>query len=434
LWLAAGAGPLQAGELVPPIPALDGLQEAIRTRIGEVESCPDGAEGCLDARREKQVLKLLVKADLVLASARERFAGGERVAGVLGSAAAARLIEKAAPDAGLLVVQRLDGLTASSLDLGDEAREDLEEALADLCEAFRARLAKNQANADEALASAELAAESDDFDASLKSLGKALKLYEGLLRSAERLLPRPCPPPRGNCPSSGFTPAPEGAPCLDIAPVAPGSRLCYDVVVSILGVEADGNVCYNFESPSSMAVDGHLDILGADVDLFGTLTVKACNDANGFARVSSMSQNLTFNSVETGRVRAKASLKAKPATLTLLGSLLPVPPSALKLCEGDTVVETDVVVSGSVSGFGGSRSSYEATHEVVAIADVTVPAGTFRAAQIRSVVSGEEVIDGELVQSDFTIDTWIAPEVGQVKVEVTGSATIRMTLEEATLP
>lgn len=433
-----------AGRLPPPT-----LESSITDLLAAIQLhramlCPGGPRACGSDRDARRADRLLFGAEKVFTVASRLVADGKIAVAVIKGAGGARKIEIAGPLAGSGVNGRLDTFVETAFSSAEDAQADVIATLGELCSAFRTKLEKKQSKADQLLAVAATLRSDGQRSLALKFVGKAIKLYERLEKRADRLATRPCPPPKcgRGCPTEHSTFEPGGTNCVDLAPIPPGMRLCYDTVIdaSDLGatLELRGPICYQFGfAPGGrIALDGSLDPGGAfePLDVSGTIQTTACNDSLGFARVSKVVQSIVLRSPELGRAKLTSNVNACPPTMTLLGGLLPVPPSAQGFCEGDAITEDGVFIKASVSGVGSERSNNFVRHDVTGIEAVDVPVGSFMAARVETTIRTEARIGGRLETANFSLTSWLASEVGAVRVIVReeGATIVTMELIEVT--
>jgi hypothetical protein len=115
--------------------------------------------------------------------------------------------------------------------------------------------------------------------------------------------------------------------------------------------------------------------------------------------------------------RRVALLRAVPAPVTSLASLFPVAPIGRTPRVGDRITQSDVAVRGLILPGGATDLRCDFSHEVAALETAVVPAGSFESVRIESSAR----CGG---QDRFQMTSWLASEVGTVRLQVrSGSVT-----------
>jgi hypothetical protein len=391
---------------VPSGPLADAI-EALREEASSPSACPV-ARSCQSAVRtlDSALLGLCQQRSRALSQLGAAVQGLER-AGLLASSGALRsAVENAADEANELV--------------GDE-REDVLENVSELCSGVRLGLRQGVAKPESSFALAQVQLGNDQWSLALRSLATAASGYESAKKrvasSALRCQPRAC---RLKVPVQ-FTPGAPGNDALPLVLPDRGTVARYQLTGDALdGIGSfDGTLALRFDGLLRARVVGGLDFpdLGGSLTLTGTFSTTPCLDGNGWVHYASVSEQLTLRAQRSAQLRGSA--RATPPSVSLPPTVfLPAVPAALVLRVGDEVVEPSVVLDLSIDGSRGTADC-SASHRVVDIEEVSVPAGTFDAARISS--SWDCVsLDGPL---HGTAVAWIASEVGLVEYHFTSAQT-----------
>jgi len=389
--------------------------DALLVVVGDPGSCPQ-ASTCSKARISFEKARAL-QGDSSRALS--------EVAKGIGLLEKAGLVSGPLGDAVQALAAAMNGEVAMHHDLATDQVEQL-------CSSVRSAALKKFVKPEVELQRAQALLSGGAWSLGLKSLSKAEKGLDSgertTLAQAARCRPKPCV-------GGGyvaFTPGPPGNPSLTLIPIDKGTNACFQIDGLL---ELAGTICFAFQSLSRFAFAGDLASSDETVSLNGTSTLTSCTDSAGWVRVSKVALSLSARSPELGSGRGRASFSAMPPTVSFLGSLLPVPPGALELRVGDVMEEPQVHLAARVISLSASATC-SARHEVVAIEPVSVLAGVFTAARVDSTVSCDAVVDGEIESSVLTATTWLASEVGQVRVEVEedGSPLIALELSSYQIP
>jgi hypothetical protein len=392
--------------------ALDGLSLTLASPSCTHRVCPSGARHVAAA----------------LAAARK----GQLTRALSTSAGAVAALERAHLVTGDLAawVQELAG--ASDEAAAVEA-DFLDELLLDLCSSVRTAARKAKVRPDASLTRAREQVNAQLWSAALRSYSSALGSYASTIQSAQNGLARCRPRPCRTDDFVSFVPGLPQNPALGLVPPDRGTRLCYSDAV--LG-ETEGTVCVGFTGLTTLTIDGEISSpdLGGTARLSGRASVTSCTDSRGWVRIERSTQSLTLRA--NGRTaRLPISFSCRPPTVSFLSVLLPSPPSALEMRVGDRMSEPALQCVLRVLNIP-ARADCTAFHEVAAIEDVTVPAGTFEAVRIDSDIVCETEVDGFTETTSQQTSTWLASELGQVKVEVRedGNTLVDLELTSFQLP
>lgn len=394
---------------VPSGPLADAI-ESLRDQASSPSAC-SVARSCQSAVRtlDSALLGLCQQRSRALSQLGAAVQGLERAGLLAGSGALRSAVESAVDEASELV--------------GDE-REDVLESVSELCSGVRLTLRRGFAKAESSFALAQAQLGSGSWSLALRSLAAAVSGYESgekrIASSALRCRPRACPL-TGPIQYTVFTPGAPGNDALPLVLPDNGTVARYELTGDALdGIGGfDGTLALRFDALLRARITGGLDFpdLGGSLALTGTFSTTPCLDGHGWVHYASVSELLTLRAQRSAQLRGSA--RATPPAVSLPPTVfLPAVPAALVLRVGDEVSEPSVLLDLSIDGSRGSADC-AASHRVVDVEEVSVPAGTFEAARVESswhCISPDGPLDGSAV-------AWIASEVGLVEYHFTSAQT-----------
>jgi hypothetical protein len=276
-----------------------------------------------------------------------------------------------------------------------------------VCTDYRARPQSIASMAIEQLDAAQAEAATNAI-ASAASYAAAITQLDAAIRAAasarEKCLPRRCPAFE----TDGFS-AGEGESII-LLPPAKGSTACYRRVEGFIGPQHETRSCLTHRSPTSSSIVARTIGFDGSADLVGSWRMRSCIDSRGWLRTSSHAIHLVVRN-GSPRLLTGSIAYSPPGDSFLVNWASRFVHPGLWLTEatvGDRLEATDDRSirrsSGAVVQGACSHEPVSVRHEVVGIEDVSVAAGTFRAARIESSI--------ECSSHSTTTTTWIASGVG----------------------
>jgi len=347
------------------------------------------------------------KAFTALEAAEGDLGQGDVESGLSGAAKGLSGLEKSGHAVGELSL-RISALVDAA-DVAMSSRRDATQQVIDgLCSSARCAATEKLAKPDDQLRIAREARAAGQWSLALRSYGAALRGYASVEEGADKLRAECNPPACSSNEFVHFTPG-SGTQVLELAAPDVGTSTCYGVSSDF---DVEGRLCV-LHTDRGTSYWGTLESSNIDVTLSGTASVDACIDSANWVRAKSIQLSLMLAADGMGRRKMSASVSATPPTVSFFGGLLPTSPSALQLRAGDRMEERDVILESS----GLTQVCDSVVHRVVAIENVRVMAGTFRAARIQTSASCRVVMDGDEIDLSIEATTWVASEVGQVLVQ-----------------